>query len=161
MGSTCPIQCQAPKHLSPHAFISCVIPSFFLLAVPLYLRAKLVLEIISTCVTCCIMFSLYTKNAIACVFSEVIKCLMMLQQKQFMTHAFKCLSYTVSVVLSPVGSICLICQSLYTVTILILIAVYCLISGMNLFASSLMHYENNLCVFCFRKNYQVLSVLQW
>ena len=82
-------------------------------------------------------------------------------ETEFMTHGFKCLLYTVSAVLSPVGNICIIYQSLYTSTILILIAVYCIFLGMNLFASSLMQYENNLCVFCCRKNYQVLSVLQW
>jgi hypothetical protein len=82
METTRPIQHQAPKGLTPHAFISCVILSFFLLAGPLYLYAKLTSEIVSACVTYCIMFSLYTKNAVACMFSEVIEYLMMLQQKQ-------------------------------------------------------------------------------
>jgi len=40
----------------------------------------------STCVTYGIKFSLYTKNTIAYMFSEVIEYLMMLQQKQNLWH---------------------------------------------------------------------------
>jgi hypothetical protein len=81
MGITRPIQRQAPKDLNRLGFISCVILSFFLLAVPLLVTCKTGFGN-STCVTYCIVFSLYTKNAIACAFSEVIEYLMMLQQKQ-------------------------------------------------------------------------------
>jgi hypothetical protein len=92
--ATHPIQHQAPKGWKPCAFISCVILSFFLLGVPLYLHAKLTLEIVSTCVTCCIMFSHCTKNAIACVFSDVIEYLMILQQKQKSWHMHSSVCHT-------------------------------------------------------------------